>query len=369
MKFKADIKKLLSVCKTTTGATKTNTLLPMSSNLLLEVLSEEELQITASDGQNVIISQATIENGEVGSICVSSIDFTDILYRNEVGNITIHVLENNKIQFRTKHSRAHISGIPAHEFLDIPDVSEITYDFSMPQAVLSRIMELVLLSTSRSDRAVFGACLWIINDGCIEFISTNGVIMCHVIYSSPSIKPLFPVRSVIDTRTLELIQKNMCLSSNDQIRVRVLNNKLHLQTEYHTLCALQIEDQYPNYEQLISLEYEHDITIDRFDLVRSLKAGEKFSGDKSLTIWKFEDELLTISSQIEQRGDSMTSMVIPYTDTPFNIGVNSKHALSIMTTLLKPDIRLTFHNPLQPLYIFSQEDDIHIHYVLMPMRL
>ncbi len=133
------------------------------------------------------------------------------------------------------------------------------------------------------------------------------------------------------------------------------------------LTTRLIDGQFPDYRQLIPAEFEHDVRLDRAELLGVLTRIGVLAQRTTPVRLSFEQGQLTVAATSEQVGEGHETMPAPYTGEPLEIGFNADFLREGVEGMDGDEVRLGLISPLRPGLLTGEARDHR--YLLMPIRL
>ncbi len=149
-------------------------------------------------------------------------------------------------------------------------------------------------------------------------------------------------------------------------------NALFVLSDYRMSCRL-IEGRYPNYNAVIPKNNPHTVTIDRLQLISTLRRISIFSSQaSSLVKLHIQDDEMVISAQdIDFSTSATETLNCQYTGNQMNIGFKSTFLIDILSNISTDEVTIELADPsragvILPAEQGEQEDLLML---LMPMML
>jgi DNA polymerase-3 subunit beta len=122
---------------------------------------------------------------------------------------------------------------------------------------------------------------------------------------------------------------------------------------------------YPAYDQIIPKNNDKSLTINRDELIGSLKRTVQFSNDVIKTVKFTLDTMVTLSS-LNPKGEQAKEVLLgTYEDEPLEININGVFALSCLQKLDGETVTMTFSTPKRAVLI-TEENNVML---VMPYQL
>ena len=133
------------------------------------------------------------------------------------------------------------------------------------------------------------------------------------------------------------------------------------------LVSKIVEGNYPNYRQVIPKETEHRVKIERELMLECVNRAALVTSDKNNSIkLKVSKNLLEITGQSTEYGESHESMAIAYDGPEVQVAFNPQFLMEPLKALTKDEFFFEFKDELSP-GLFKTLDNFIC--VIMPLRL
>jgi DNA polymerase III subunit beta len=138
-----------------------------------------------------------------------------------------------------------------------------------------------------------------------------------------------------------------------------------------TLSSRLIDGQFPNYRQLLPESYEHDVVIDKSELLGVVRRVSLMAQRNAPLRLRFEQGTVTLSAQTPDVGEASESVPVNYQGDELEIGFNPQFLQDGLESVSTDEVRLRLISSLRPGLIeeASAEDSDNFLYLIMPVRL
>jgi DNA polymerase-3 subunit beta len=154
----------------------------------------------------------------------------------------------------------------------------------------------------------------------------------------------------------------------DDIRIGVRTNQVVFEVDGLTLSSRLIDGQFPNYRQLLPDAYEHELTINREELLEVVRRISLMAQKNAPLRLSFAEGEVSISAQTPDVGEASEPLPVPFAGEPFEIGFNPDFLLAGLESAGSDDIVLKLISPLRP-GLLESADGSGFLYLIMPIRL
>ena len=172
----------------------------------------------------------------------------------------------------------------------------------------------------------------------------------------------------VPARTLQELSRVVGTDGDEQIRVTALENQVVFSAGDVVLSSRLVDGRFPNYQQLLPEAYEHELRIDRGELVEVVRRISLLAQKNAPLRLSFTEGALEISAQTPDVGEASESLPVPFAGEPLEIGFNPEFFRDGLESAETDELVLKLISPLRPGLIQSGDDGGFI-YLVMPIRL
>jgi DNA polymerase-3 subunit beta len=151
------------------------------------------------------------------------------------------------------------------------------------------------------------------------------------------------------------------------LEIGVLENQVVFATDGVLLTTRRIEGQFPNYRQLLPETFEHELPLQREELLEVVRRVSVMAQRNAPIRLRFAEGELTVSAQTQDVGEARETMPAPYAAEPLEIGFNPDFFRDGIESVEGDEIRLKLISSLRPAVVQGEGDDFS--YLIMPIRL
>jgi DNA polymerase III subunit beta len=372
MKFIVSTSALLKNLQSISGALNSSNTLPILDNFLFE-LNDEKLVVTASDLESTIsVSIPVSKADENGSIAIPAKFLVEILktFPDVPMSFSINI-ETSQIEISAGEGKYKLTGYNGDEFPKAPVIDNAT-SLSMNSKTLSNAFNKTLFATGSDDmRVVMTGVFCQLSDQDITFVATDAHKLVR--YRRTDSKSSETGAFILPKKPLNLIKNILALQD---VNVKIEYNSTNASFEFENIlliCRL-IDGKYPNYEAVIPLNNTKKLTIDRQQILTSIKRVSIFSNQLTRQV-RFSisgKELILASEDMELANEAKERLTCNYEGEDIEIGFNSKFILEMMNNLDSDEICIEMSTSNRAALIFpvnSDNKDEDILMLVMPVML
>lgn len=367
MEIKIQKESLLNGLYITQSAIEHRSTMPVLSNALLEAKGKQ-ITLTATDLQVGVISKEAADVSGNVKVLIPIKNIYEITKELQSDIINIKTQANNWLEITSGKSKFKIMGASPDEFPAIPSSEgvECTIDAKAFLEMVDKIS--YAMSNDETRYTLNGAyfeCVTSGNKSTLRLIATDGH---RLSYAERPIKGSFKKGVIVPKKGIWELKKILSDVEGDFTLV-VGEKTISVNTKNVTFVCRLIDGQFPPYGQVIPKDSNKVVSVDRKNLIQSLKrvsiiANEKSKGAK----FAFSPGNIDISSSNPDVGEAKEELVCVYKGETFDIGFNVSYFIDILNVLDDEKIVLELKNDTSPCVIRSEFDKGFLA-VVMPMRL
>ena len=372
MKFIVSSSYLLKHLSVVNGIIVSNPVVPILENVLFEINSGN-LLITASDLQTTIMVEVQVESKEDGSIAIPSKTLIDTLKNLPEQPVTFSIdKESYNIEINSDNGRYKLVGENATDFPKIPEVAD-GYSVKMDSKNLINAINYTIFAASNDELrpAMTGVYLNLSSDSCI-FVSTDGHRL--VKYSRSDIKGEELTHTMIlPKKSLNLFKNSLLNEKSSSVQLEFNASNAFFTVDNIKMTCRLIDEKYPEYENVIPLENNNVITIDRLELLNSLKRISIYA-NKTTNQIRFKvsgSELLVSAEDLDFSNEANERLSCDHAGDDIEIGFNAKFLIEILTNISSNKILLKLSEPNKAGLVIpdKMDDNEDITMLVMPVML
>ncbi len=354
------------------GVIPAKTTIPILENVLLE-LQGNKLQITGTDLEICISTEITVNADKDGACAVPAKSLNEILRELPEIPIELQLEDQNKISLRTQNGLYKLGGQPKEEFPSIV-LEESEGKFEIDSSLLARMINRTIFAVSTDElrTTLMGVYFQLLAEG-FRCVATDGHRLVKI--NNNQIKSdEFQKNVIVPTKALSLILRNIeALDDSQNIAISFGENHLIFRLNETFIYSKIIEGQYPKYENVIPMDNDKKMIVNKEQLSAAVKRVAIFSNSFTRQIkFAIDKNMLKISSEdVEFGGEGNEELAVKYEAETLEIGYNGLYILDIIKNidtdevvfLLKDSVSAAIVTPI------SQKANEDLMMLIMPIRL
>lgn len=341
MKFIVASSELQKALQMVSGVITNSQSRPILENYLFE-LDQQNLKITASDGETTLVTALEVMSEDQGKIAVPAKTFQDL----------IKTFGDQPLTFIVKESENEMAGLL--EILDDKDTYEVALDnaedypelpdfdasqsVTMPSGVLAEALANTLFATSNDTlRPVMTGVLFQFGEQETNFVSTDSHRL--VVYKRKDIKNEEPMDFIMPKKPLSIF-KNILANNEEEVKIEFNDNMAKFTFGNHIWICRLIDGKYPNYNGVIPQESPNLLTVNRNLLLNSIRRASILSNKSTNQVrFKLSGNILYLHAEDTEFANK-ADMQIPcdYQGEDINIGFSSKFLTEMLSVLSSDDV-------------------------------
>lgn len=351
------------------GVVSSNPIVPILENFLLEI-SNGTLTISASDLQISMVTKIDVESQENGKLAVPAKLLLDSLKSLPDQPLTC-VIDETAQNFEITHYKGKfkLSGAEAEDFPKIPVAQNSDKNLISSHVLLEAIGKTIFAVGNDEIKPAMTGVLCVFKAEYLEFVSTDSLRLVRYTYKE-NIKNTAESKYIIPKKALNLL-KGSLPTDFSEVEVQFTNTSAFFSFNNVRLVCRLIDENFPDYSMVIPKNNELEMTIDRQELLGSLKRLAIFTNKNTKQIrLKITKSTMQISAEDEAySNEGYETLICDYNrDEEFVIGFQVQHLTDALQNLDGKEVKFCFSQPNKACVVIptetSKEDEILM--LLMP---
>ena len=348
--------------------------MPILSNVLIEA-EEGHISLTTTNLDLGIRCRIKAEVTDKGSITLPVRKLANIVKELPVNEVFLETSEKNQAKITSGGSLFKIMGISSEEFPPLPTF-ENRKVFELSQDEIVNMLKSVSYAQSTDEnRYILNGVYFNFADEKLTLVATDGrrlgLTGLDLEVSEENAGSLIlPAKTVAELERLMGKGEKVNIAFNDRqaaFEIGLDEAGDSGLVDHLYLVSKIVEGNYPNYRQVIPKETEHRVKIERELMLECVNRAALVTSDKSNSVKiKVSKNLLEISGQSSEYGESHESMAIAYDGPEVQVAFNPQFLMEPLKALNKDEVFFEFKDELSP-GLFKTLDNFIC--VIMPLRL
>lgn len=372
MKFVVSSGSLLKHLQAISGVLNSNSTLPILDNFLFE-FGDNKLMITASDLETTMTASLVLEMMDADhNVAVPAKLLIDTLKTFPEQPLTFEInKESFLIEIVSDSGKYKLAGQNGDEFPKIPDL-EGTSTLEMDALILSNAINRTIFATGNDElRRIMSGVLFELNKSDVTFVATDAHKLVR--HKRSDLKSGKAAQLVIPKKPLTLL-KNILSTVDTKVKMEFNDSNAKFIFENFTLTCRLIDGKYPNYDAVIPKENPFRLTVDRSNLLNSIKRVSIFSNKTTHQVrFKVHGSELSISAEdVDFQNEANERLTCQYEGEDMEIGFNSRFLLEMLQNVSSEQVNIEMSAPNRAGIILPGEktdEDEDLLMLVMPVML
>lgn len=370
MKFIVSSSALLKQLSAINGVVTTNPVVPILENFLFEI-KDSMLTITASDLQTSMITEIHVEAKEDGNIAVPARILIDTLKNLPEQPVTFSIDHDTyAVEISSDNGRYRLAGENATDFPKIPTVNNPTSVDMSTEVLASAISNTIFATSSDELRPAMTGVYINLSDTNTTFVATDGHRLVR--YRRVDVASSSPASLIIPRKALNLL-KSTLPSENISVTVEFNQSNAYFKFGQIKMICRLIDERFPDYENVIPVDNPNIMTIDRQDLLSSLRRIAIYANKTThqVRLKLTGSELLISAEDLDFSNEANERLSCEHDGEDIEIGFNAKFLVEMLGNLNSKEVSLKFSAPNRAGLILPAEQDENedILMLVMPVML
>ncbi|NVJ85044.1 MAG: DNA polymerase III subunit beta [Algoriphagus sp.] len=370
MKFIVSSSALLKQLSAINGVVTTNPVVPILENFLFEI-KDSVLTITASDLQTSMITEIHVEAKEDGNIAVPARILIDTLKNLPEQPVTFSIDHDTyAVEISSDNGRYRLAGENATDFPKIPTVNNPTSVDMSTEVLASAISNTIFATSSDELRPAMTGVYINLSDTNTTFVATDGHRLVR--YRRVDVASSSPASLIIPRKALNLL-KSTLPSENISVTVEFNQSNAYFKFGQIKMICRLIDERFPDYENVIPVDNPNIMTIDRQDLLSSLRRIAIYANKTThqVRLKLTGSELLISAEDLDFSNEANERLSCEHDGEDIEIGFNAKFLVEMLSNLNSKEVSLKFSAPNRAGLILPAEQDENedILMLVMPVML
>lgn len=351
MKFIVASGELQKALNTVSGVISSSQSRPILENYLFEI-EENNLKITASDGETTLVTSLEVKSDDTGKFAVPAKIFQDFVKTYGEQPLTLSVKDSEDgngslLEILDEKDNFAVALDNAEDYPELPEF-DAAQSVKISAGVLSEALTNTLFATSNDSlRPVMTGVLFQFKEDETNFVSTDSHRL--VVYKRTDLINSEPIEFIMPKKPLAIF-KNILANSNDDVTIEFNENMAKFTFGNNTWICRLIDGKYPNYTAVIPKENPNVLTINRNLLLSSIRRASIMSNKSTNQVrFKLSGNILHLHAEDTEYANK-ADMQIPcdYNGEDINIGFSSKFLTEMLSVLVSDDITMKMSQPNRP---------------------
>ena len=337
------------------------------SGVMIRV-DEGQAELQATDMELGVRVGVSVDDGQEGSAVVPGRLLLDVVRSLPRDDLSLEYRTSQQdVEVVSGPSTFHLRTLPGEDFPRLPE-RPTDSSLSVPAAAFVETIGRVARSASRDEtRPHLTGVLVSASDRELRMVATDSYRL-SVKETALEESLSGTLEANVPARTLQELARIATSSGADAIEVSSLETQVVFSVGDVVLSSRLVEGRFPNYQQLLPDAYEHELRVNRAELLEVVRRISLLAQKNAPLRLAFSEGTLDVSAQTPDVGEAKESLPVPFSDESLEIGFNPEFFRDGLESAESDDLVLKLISPLRPGLIQSG-DDGGFRYLVMPIRL
>lgn len=358
----ADLLKGLSIVA---NALPPKTSLPSLTNILLET-EADRLRLAATDLDTSVITSIPATISTQGSVALPGKKLLEIVKELPGGDIHIGG-SGSRVTISCGSSNFVLAGSSRESFPSLPSPAEVQFMEIPLKAVSDAVRKTVFAVASDDYRPALNGALWKMGPEGLEIVATDGHRLARMRLSELSFEK--GLEAIVAPKALYLMGR---LGEEDNISFGSQGTQICIRSGETVVFSRIIEGPYPPYEKVIPAENPLVLSVNRQDLVASLRRMRIIANPATHQVrFTLEPGKIILQAENTDAGEAREDLSARFDAEPLQIAFNGDFLMEILKNMDGESVVLKIRDGGTAVLIEELEQDPGSEYLalLMPVRL
>ncbi len=367
MKFTVSRETFLSQLAVVARGVSTRSAIQTLSGVLVR-LQDGKAELQSTDTELGIRAGLDAEVGVDGSVVVPGRLLLDVTRSLPEGSVSLEYRASSQdVEVVSGAAKFHLRTLPLEDFPTLP-AADATSALAVPASAFIETVARVARSASRDEtRPHLTGVLVTAHEADLRMVATDSYRLS--VKETKLEAPLAgSLEANVPARTLQELGRIAAANGTETIEVTALENQVVFVAGDVVLSSRLVEGRFPNYQQLLPESYEHELRVERGELLEVVRRIGLLAQKNAPLRLSFSEGALEVSAQTPDVGEASESLPVPFKGEQLEIGFNPEFFRDGLESAETEELILKLISPLRPGLIQSGDDGGFI-YLVMPIRL
>ena len=329
------------------------------------------ISLSATDTEIALQSNIPADIEQEGSLLLPARLLLDIVRVADGDKVSIEsASDQGVVNVTSERASFAVRTLPASDFPKLPPADADTA-VQVDAPALSATIERVAKAASRDEtRPVLTGILVSLEDGTLRMVATDSYRLSVKESAVPGMNGS-AFEANVPARALQELGRVVAETQPESVAIVTRDNQVVFVSGRVTLSSRLIDGQFPNYRQLLPESYEHDVVIDKSELLGVVRRVSLMAQRNAPLRLRFEQGTVTLSAQTPDVGEASESVPVNYQGDELEIGFNPQFLQDGLESVGADEVRMRLISPLRPGLIepAGEGEEDQFLYLIMPVRL
>ena len=343
MNFIVSSTQLQRQLQTLSGVLNTSNTLPILDHVLFE-LAPQQLKITATDLETTISATIQVESTSEGKLAVPARLLLDTVKTFPEQPLTFSQADNNTLEISSEQGKYALAYANADEYPQAAEVVDASSLSIQGDTLATAINNTIFASGNDDLRPVMSGVFFQLSSSGMTFVATDAHKL--VKYERTDVVVPETAEFIMPKKPLNLL-KSVLVGSEEEVTVNYNNSNVQFSFDDTVVICRLIDGKYPNYEAVIPKENPNVMSINRVQLLNTVKRVSIFSNKTTHQIrLRIAGAELHISAEdIDYSNKAEERLTCSFQGDDMQIGFNARFLTEMLTNISSDEIQLELSLP------------------------
>ena len=343
MNFIVSSTQLQRQLQTLSGVLNTSNTLPILDHVLFE-LAPQQLKITATDLETTISATIQVESTSEGKLAVPARLLLDTVKTFPEQPLTFSQADNNTLEISSEQGKYALAYANADEYPQAAEVVDASSLSIQGDTLATAINNTIFASGNDDLRPVMSGVFFQLSSSGMTFVATDAHKL--VKYERTDVVAPETAEFIMPKKPLNLL-KSVLVGSEEEVTVNYNNSNVQFSFDDTVVICRLIDGKYPNYEAVIPKENPNVMSINRVQLLNTVKRVSIFSNKTTHQIrLRIAGAELHISAEdIDYSNKAEERLTCSFQGDDMQIGFNARFLTEMLSNLSSDEIQLELSLP------------------------
>ena len=340
--------------------------LPVLANLLAQV-QDGQLSLTGTDLEVEMVARTQVDDAQDGETTIPARKLFEIIRALPDGSKVTVSQSGDKITVQAGRSRFSLASLSANDFPAIDDV-ETTERIRVPEAALKELIERTSFAMAQQDvRYYLNGLLFDLGESRLRCVATDGhrLALCE----APLDADIATKRQIILPRKGVTELQRLLEGGDRELELELDRSHLRVKRDDVTFTSKLIDGRFPDYEAVIPIGADREVTVNREVLRAALQRAAILSNEKYRGVRvEVSPGQLRISAHNPEQEEAQEEIEAQTTVDDLAVGFNVNYLQDALGALRDEEVVLQLRDANSSALVREAGSEKCRH-VVMPLRL
>ncbi|HIY71410.1 MAG TPA: DNA polymerase III subunit beta [Candidatus Luteimonas excrementigallinarum] len=340
--------------------------LPVLANLLAQV-QDGQLSLTGTDLEVEMVARTQVDDAQDGETTIPARKLFEIVRALPDGSKVTVSQSGDKITVQAGRSRFSLASLSANDFPAIDDV-ETTERIRVPEAALKELIERTSFAMAQQDvRYYLNGLLFDLGESRLRCVATDGhrLALCE----APLDADIATKRQIILPRKGVTELQRLLEGGDRELELELDRSHLRVKRDDVTFTSKLIDGRFPDYEAVIPIGADREVTVNREVLRAALQRAAILSNEKYRGVRvEVSPGQLRISAHNPEQEEAQEEIEAQTTVDDLAVGFNVNYLQDALGALRDEEVVLQLRDANSSALVREAGSEKCRH-VVMPLRL